>query len=189
MEQYILLDKLSNENMLVVQAKTDDQAFTALYDFYFPKIYSFVFKRTGSREVTEDIVSTTFIKVFTGLKTFQAKNENSLAAWLYRIAGNKLIDYYRSQGRKPVINIDSIAEPVDSSQNPHLELISQLNREVIQKVLASLPARDQQILHLKFFADLDNVEIAQTLEIKANNVGVCLFRALKRFQVIYQKYE
>lgn len=189
MDEGVSKIKLDNENMLVKQARTDDRAFEILYDFYFSKIYFFVFKRTGQKEATEDIVSATFMKVFTGLKTFEAQHDNSFAAWVYQIANNKLTDYYRHQGRHPVVNIEDIAEPADVNQNPQEDLIRTLNKTTVTKVLASLSQTDQRILQLKFFAELDNLEMAEVLDIKPNNVGVCLFRALKRFQKIYQKYE
>lgn len=182
-------EKLENELSLVKQAKTDDQAFEILYEFYFPKIYFFVLKRTGQKEATEDIVSATFIKVFTGLKKFEANHENSFAAWVYKIANNKLTDYYRSQGRKPTVDLASIAEPEDFSQNPHTDLIASLNKKIVSNVMRGLSERDQQILQLKFFAELDNIEIAKVLNTKPNNVGVWLYRALKRFQTTYKQYE
>ena len=52
---------------LVERAKTDDQAFAALYDIYFLKIYYFILKRVGHKQTTEDIVSAVFIKVFTNI--------------------------------------------------------------------------------------------------------------------------
>lgn len=182
-------DKLINENMIVEQAKTDDRSFAVLYDFYFPKIYFFIIKRVGQKEAAEDIVSAIFLKVFTNLRTFRPKNDYSFAAWLYRIANNKLIDYYRGQGRRATVNIENITEPSDECQDPQADSIRSLNRAIVEKTMASLSSRDQQILQLKFFAELDNIEIAQSLGIKPNNVGVWLFRALKRFRAIYQKYE
>lgn len=181
--------KLENENMLVEQAKTDDNAFEALYDFYFPKIYFFVLKRTGQKETAEDIVSATFIKVFTGLKSFKPNNENSFAAWVYRIANNKLTDYYRQHARQVSIDIEEVPEIRDYDQDPYSDLIKNADRIIVKKALLQLPVRDQQILQLKFFAELDNKEIAKIMDTKPNNVGVWLFRALKRFEAIYQKYE
>jgi RNA polymerase sigma-70 factor (ECF subfamily) len=181
--------KLDNENMLVEQAKTDNRAFEALYDFYFEKIYFFVFRRVRQKEAAEDIVSSTFIKVFTGLNKFKAKNDNSFAAWVYQIASNNLIDYYRRQKKYLTTDIASIAEPVDLSQNPETDFSRNLDRGLVAKSINKLGERDQKLLQLKFFADLDNIEIAQILNTKPNNVGVWLFRALKRFQKEYQKYE
>lgn len=189
MEERNPLVKLDNEIMLVEQAKTEDRAFATLYDFYFPKIYFFVFKRTGQKEATEDIVSAVFIKVFTGLKEFRPNHDNSFAAWVYRIANNKLIDYYRQQGRQPVVDLADIVEPSDEGQDPHADSVRASDSILVGKVLARLAPRDQEILQLKFFSELSNIEIAQALKINPNNVGVLLFRALKRFQEIYQKYE
>lgn len=181
--------KLDNETMLVDQAKTDDRAFAILYDFYFPKIYFFVFKRTGQKEVTEDIVSAVFIKIFTGLKTFKPNHDNSFAAWVYRIANNKLTDYYRSAHRHSTVDIASISEPRDDNQDPRADFIRQSNQIRVGQVLSLLPERDQAILQLKFFSELSNIEIAQALQTGPGNIGVWLYRALKRFQEIYQKYE
>lgn len=181
--------KLENENMLVKQARTDDRAFEILYNFYFSKIYFFIFKRVGQKEAAEDLVSATFMKVFTGLNKFEAKNDNSFAAWVYQIAGNNIVDYYRRQKKYLSTDISSITEPVDLSQNLEEDLMKNLNRELVAKVLTKLSEHDQRILQLKFFADLDNTDIAQIMKTKPNNVGVWLFRALKRFQKEYQKYE
>jgi DNA-directed RNA polymerase specialized sigma24 family protein len=51
------------------------------------------------------------MKVFTGLNKFVAKNENSFAAWVYQIAGNNIVDYYRRQKKYLSTDISSIPEP------------------------------------------------------------------------------
>ncbi len=180
--------KLENEMNLVEQAKTDDRAFEVLYDFYFTKIYYFVLKRVGHKEIAEDIVSSTFIKVFTGIKNFKPENDYSFCAWLYRIATNNLTDHYRRAGKRIEIDIENMDEPIDEKQDQNIIVANSLDRVMVQKVLSELSARDQEILQLKFFGELSNVEISATLKVSANNVGVLVYRALKKFQTTYQKY-
>jgi RNA polymerase sigma-70 factor (ECF subfamily) len=187
MDETNTLNKLDNENLLVEQAKTNDDAFTALYDFYLPKIYSFIFKRIGQKEITEDIVSATFIKVFTGLKSFKSNHNNSFCAWVYRIANNNLIDYYRKHGRQIVIDISRIKEPADESQDLQADFEFQANRVAVAKTMARLPEKDRKIIQLKFFAELDNGEIAKVMGLTPNNIGVLAYRAIKKFQTLHIK--
>lgn len=182
-------DMLENEAEIVERAKKDDQAFTVLYNFYFPKIYGYIFKRVGSFDVAEDLVSTTFLKVFANLNNYQYKGY-SFSAWIYRIATNNLIDYYRKSGKKKEINIDEIKELKDENSNFPEKLVQHSqDKKMVQEILKELPDRYQKVLYLKFFGDKDNTEIAETLEISENNARVLIFRALKSFKEAYKNYE
>lgn len=178
---------LANEAEIVEQAKTDDRAFEVLYHHYFPRIYGYLFKRIGQREATEDLVSETFMKVFCNLKKYQDRNF-SFGCWLYRIATNSLIDYYRKTGRRAEVNLDDIAELRDHGATPEEAAALGQNRQLVHRALKEMKSRYQEILHLKFFAELDNQEIAATLGLSANNAAVLIHRALKEFSLIYKKY-
>lgn len=178
---------LAREARLVEQAKTDDQAFAILYNFYFPRIYGYVFKRVGRREISEDIVSETFLKVFGSLKTYRAQG-HSFGAWVYKIATNQLIDYYRQAGRRKETDLVA-ANNLASLERPAGEAVdSAYAGEIVRAVLIGLPQRYQAVLHLKFFAELSNEEIATSLGLKVNNVRVLTHRALKSFQKAYEIY-
>jgi len=179
--------KLENEMAIVVQAKTDDQAFSFLYEYYFPKIYYFILKRVGHKEAAEDLVSGVFLKVFGKLKSFKVEHEMSFKAWIYRIATNSLTDYYRRQSRKSEVDLDSLTELADVKDAGE-EAAGADDAKLVRTCLADLPPRDREILELKFFAELSNLEIAETRKISANNAGVLIYRALKKFKENYQKY-
>ena len=187
--EVVHLDGLNNENMLVERARTDDNAFAVLYDFYFPKIYGFVLKRVGGKEVAEDIVSVIFMKAFTGLNSFNPQREGSFSAWLYRIASHKLIDHYRYNSRRPTVALENISEPGDESQNQQVDFLRHEERELVERALAGLSDKDREVLTLKFYGELDHSEIADILKTNANNVGVMVHRALQKFKAICQKYE
>jgi RNA polymerase sigma-70 factor (ECF subfamily) len=188
MDSHFGQKRLNNELALIEQAKTDDQAFGILYDFYFSRIYYFILKRVGQKEIAEDIVSTIFLKVFTGLKKFQPKNEYSFSSWLYRIATNNLTDYYRHQGKQKIVNIENIIEPVDDRQDLETQVMNDVDKELVRKILNDLSPRVQEILQLKFYGELSNLEIAVVLKTTPGNAGVLIYRALKKFKLSYQKY-
>lgn len=182
--------ELANEAELIREAVTDDSAFEVLYEHYFPKIYGYVGRRVGNKETTEDLVSVIFMKVFCNLKKYTpGDHSGSFRAWVYRIATNVIIDHYRKKGRNPdAIDIESISEPGDPSQDPGLNTMLIQDKAIVHSTLSTLPDKYQQILHLKYFAELKNTEIAEALDISANNVGVLLHRALQKFEEKHKKY-
>jgi len=182
-------DMLDNEKEIVERAKQDDQAFEILYDFYFPRIYGYVLKRVGDFSVAEDLVSKTFLNVFVNLKKYQYKGY-SFGAWVYKIATNNLIDYYRKSGNRREVNIEEIRDLKDEINDTPDELAQHIQeKKLVQKTLRLLPEKYQEVLDLKFFAEKTTTEIAEILETNENNVRVLLFRALKLFKEEYKKYE
>lgn len=181
-------EKLENEQSIVERAKIEDQAFEILYNHYFPKIYGYIFKRTGNHEVTEDLVSITMMKVFCNIKNYKHKGY-SFGAWVYRIATNNLVDYYRKKDKKKEISIEEIENKEDEGDSAYEKAKSADKKKIVKLTLIKLSKRHQEILHLKFFAELANDEIAQTLDISVNNTRVLVHRALKNFHKIYKKYD
>jgi RNA polymerase sigma-70 factor, ECF subfamily len=179
---------LPNEAEIVSQAKTDERAFTVLYDFYFPKIYQFVGHRVATREITEDIVSQIFLDAFSHLKSYQTRG-CPFGAWLYRIATNKLTDHYRHLGKNKSVSLTGEDqkewEIKDEKQNLAEKTEINWQAENVQRALTKLPTRYQKIIELKFFAELNNQEIGLALDLTPNTVGVVLYRALKKFKLVY----
>jgi|SRR3989338_375182 len=187
-EQTTANQQLENEMELVERAKTNDQAFEILYNFYFPKIYRYLFKRIGHAQATEDLTSITFMKVFCNLKKYKHQGY-TFGAWVYKIATNNLIDYYRQSGRRQEVDIEQVSEIESNGPSPSESMQNIEEQKFVKFILEKLPKRYKEVLYLKFFAEMSNQEIAGTLKISTNNAGVLLYRALKNFQKIYQKYE
>ena len=178
---------IENEPELVEQAKTDDHAFEVLYNHYFPRIYGYVIKRVGNRETAEDLVSTTFMKVFINLKKYDHKGY-TFGAWVYRIATNNLIDYYRKKGRTKEFGTDELPDRADERDLPEDYAQKAQDRVVVEKVLAKLNKRYQKILYYKFFAEFSHREISVCMKISESNARVMTHRALKLFYKKYKKY-
>ncbi len=179
-------NKLENEQEIVERAKNDDQAFAVLYDFYFPKIYRYVYSRVGSQPAAEDLVSQVFLKVFTNLKSYKYQGY-SFGAWVYKIATNILIDYYRKESRKKEVILDEAVELAAADPLPGEEIDRRKQRDKIMLILKQLPPPHQHILHLRFFADLSHEEVAAAMAISVNNARVATYRALKQFKKIYDR--
>ncbi len=172
------------EQELVERAKTDDLAFGELYNIYFPKIFGFVYKRVGQKQTCEDIVAEVFMKVFTNLKEYRHQG-TSFGCWIYKIATNKLIDYYRGRGSKTVAAAE--LPEIVAKENIEEQIGQKIQLEKVQKIICELPENYQEVINLKFFAELSNQEIAKIMKISENNAGVLIFRALRKFREEYEK--
>jgi RNA polymerase sigma-70 factor, ECF subfamily len=168
---------LENEVQIIERAKKDEQAFRELYDFYFPRVFGFVMKRTGDRVLTEDIVSETFLKAFTKLENYQHQGF-SFGAWLYKIASNLIIDHYRKIKSREVYDLTENAGMAEKSG----EYSDFERKQEIEKHLACLNERERQAIELKFFGGLANPEIAEVIGVSVGNIGVIICRALENLR-------
>lgn len=170
---------------LVERAKTDAGAFAELYNHFFPKIFGFVFKRVGHRQTCEDLVSEIFMKTFSKLDQFQWQGVG-FESWLYKIASNQIIDHYRRTGSKTTIELDQVDHLLPTGEDVFLQTVQKDDQTKIRDILSSMPDNYQQILTLKFLSELTNQEIARIMNITENNVGVLVYRALKKFKELYK---
>jgi RNA polymerase sigma-70 factor (ECF subfamily) len=164
-------------NALAQRARTDDQAFSELYELYLDPIYGFVLKRVGHVQTAEDLTSDIFHKVFLHLESFNP-TKASFRTWIYQIATNRMIDYWRTEGKRKTQAIEDLQIP-NAQDNPARAMMEEEEKRRIQSLLTILPEKQQQAVSLKYFSELSYEEIAGVMKISPNNVGVLLHRALK----------
>jgi RNA polymerase sigma-70 factor (ECF subfamily) len=166
---------VENSKILALKAKQGDaEAFGQLFDQYSDKIYRFIFYKVSKKEVAEDLTSQSFLKVW---EQIVAGSEiKSFIAFIYRIARNLVIDYYRSREKEELPLIYEINPSDDSLKfNPG----ENLNQEQLEKLLFSLKGEVREIVILRFIEDLSIKEIAKIMDRSAGNVRVIIHRALK----------
>src|SRR3989338_1038262 len=140
--------------------------FGQLYDSYIKKIYNFVYYKTWHRQTAEDLTSQTFFKALTKIKQFD-EIKGSFSSWLYKIARNTVIDYYRQN--KADLNIDDIWGLADS-QDFASEIDNQQKLGDVQKYLQNLKPDQKEIVIMKLWDGLTYQEIA---EITGKTVAAC----------------
>ncbi len=178
---------LDQEQKLVEEAKRDPANFAVLYDKFFDQIYRYVFRRVSDKEAVNDLVSQTFYDALAHIKSFEWRGF-SFSAWLYKIAHNNVLKWYRSNGRFQTVEIeegrnipDEKVDPVKDARNGEL-------RDEVAEVLVQLEPEEREIIRLKFFEEASNIEIAEIMGLSANHIGVKVFRALKKVkQLLYKQ--
>src|SRR3989344_5860742 len=91
---------MDGEDKLIKRAiRGGASAFGSLYDYYQPKIYGFVLIKVGRREDAEDLTHQVFLSAFLNVKSYKDMG-HPFSSWLYRIARNQVIDFYRTRKKE-----------------------------------------------------------------------------------------
>lgn len=164
------------ERELVERSRTSPQAFAELYEYYMPHIYRYLLRRTGKVEAAEDLTASTFEKALRHLKRFEWK-EISFAAWLYRIATNILVDYYRHEGRHRECSLQDLEAVLRSPQGAGEEETERV--ALLMDLVRRLPLSYQHVLALKFYQGLEHEEMCEVLGVSKKTLSMKLYRSLK----------
>ena len=171
-------------NNLAHRALTDETAFEELYEYFFPRVYNFIFARLKNISDADDVTSITFMKMNENLERFDPAKA-AFSTWLFRIAGNALIDHVRHQNKNSETEWDETVEPAADSREEPDSIISTIetSREIFA-ALDKLNERERRIVELKFWGDLDTRSIAEVLSMSEGNVRVTLHRTLGKLKNI-----
>lgn len=178
------LPENSGFSAVLARAKAGDQeALAEIYELYFKKIYRFIFFRVGHKEQAEDLAEDVFLKAFVKLASLQ--EAQAFEGWIYQIARNLVIDYYRQ--KKLTISLEDIENTLEYESNIIDVLYLQHQQKILLRLLKELVPQQQLVLKLKFFEGLDNAEIAELLAISEGAVRVAQHRAMARLADFIKK--
>lgn len=160
--------------------------FEDFYNNYFPKIYNYVRYRVNNPVEADDLTSKIFERAVANNQRFDSQ-KGSFSTWIFAIANNVLIDYFKSRSGCTNIPIDSIANTVIADQSPEHKIISRELRKTLLAALEEIDAEKRNLIALKFWGELNNRQIAEITGLSESNVGVTLFRTLKQLKTILNK--
>jgi RNA polymerase sigma-70 factor, ECF subfamily len=156
--------------------------FSDLYHEYFPKVFAYVYGRVQDKEISLDIVSDVFEKAYMKMKSL--RSPESFGSWLFTIARNEVSSHWRKE--KPAAKAAQEAawenELHHQPKNPEETLLHKERLAALSALVKQLPKREQEIIALKFDAELTNREIAHVLSTSEVNVRVTIFRALRKLR-------
>ena len=150
--------------------------FTLLFDEYNRKIYNFIYYRTHHKQTAEDLTADVFFKALDKIKQFDPR-KGVFSTWLYQIARNSIVDYYR--GHKETADIEDawdIADTVDIARD--VDAVAKLAR--VQDFLKTLPRQQRDIIIMRVWEGLSHKEIAEILGISEANSKINFSRALAK---------
>ena len=184
--QCIVDIKHLSEQQLISEIKADPDQFSLVYDTHYQRIFNYCFKRTKDFDASKDIVSETFLKAFLNIDKFEWKGV-SLQSWLYRIATNEINLHFRSKKYRPrLLNEIGHSQIMVSNQSDLLSERELAEEEMerheeflrVQKVVAELPIKYQEVITLKYFEKLKIKQISSILNKPEGTIKSLLSRGI-----------
>lgn len=179
------LDREEEKKLVQLAQNGDKESFSRLYHCYLKPIYRFSYLKVGNREEAEDLTATIFLKVLKSLPNFSFRS--SFKTWLYRIATNTIMDYYRIKYKTKTISLENFLnlEVVSNIQTDLEESSDEIfksieNEEKVKSILKKLPENYRKVLELRFLKNYTLKETAKEMGTNANNVKILQYRALKK---------
>jgi RNA polymerase sigma factor (sigma-70 family) len=157
------------------------ESFAAFYEQYLPKIFRYISYRINDKFLAEDITSVVFEKALTKFNQYNAEKA-ALSTWIFRIARNTLIDHYRENSRTHTVQLDEALDTPENDKSPEQAVIEEEESLMLKRCIAKLSPPEQEIVSLKFSAEMTNRQIAATLGLTESNVGVILYRAVRKLR-------
>lgn len=161
--------------------KDPKKAFGKIYDRYIDKIYRFIFVKVSSQETAQDLCSEVFLRGWQAFQNQKSKIKNTKIenpqAFLYKIANNLVIDYYRKKAKTQIIP-DYNIQMVDANIDLENEAVLQSDLDSVKQAISALKPDYQNVIIWHYLDELSIKEIAQILDRTEQATRVLLHRAL-----------
>jgi RNA polymerase sigma-70 factor (ECF subfamily) len=173
-----------NEKDLVIRVKDGDyKAYDQLVNLYKNAVYGIVYKMVNNKQEAEDLTQEAFIKAYNSIHSFNA--EYAFSTWLFKIATNNCIDFFRkrklktySMDRKIKYKEDEIQqEYADPQPDAEREIIAGEKSKKINKAIDELPEKYRVVIVLRHRDEKSYEEIAKELALPLGTVKARIFRA------------
>ena len=172
------------DTQLVEQTLQDKQFFGGLVDRYEAKLARYV-ARLGvhDRDDQLDVLQEIFLKVYKNLNAFDTSMQFS--SWIYRIAHNEAISWYRKKNVRPEGHLIADSEELigflaGKEETADAAFDKTVNAEQLSEAMHKIEAKYRQVLILRFFEHKEYEEISDILKIPIGSVGTLLHRGKKQ---------
>lgn len=174
---------LPDEAAIIARALAEPAAFAAVYDHYFHAVYNYVRYRVDNPFTADDLTARVFEKALAKLRSYRA-DRAPFGVWLFAIARNTITDHLRANRRRAVFSLDDLAVEPESHADPLPEqsALQHERQAELGAALARLGERDRDLLALKFAGGLTNRRIAELSGLSESNVGVIVYRAIRKLR-------
>lgn len=171
----------ASDAALARAARTNLDAFDALYRRYEAPVLNYCYYRLGHWPDAEDAAQQVFTSVFAHLGRFEERPGGSFRSWLFTIAHNEVANRHRSRNRHPSSPLDDASELFDSGPGPEEHAIAEDEQRRALALLDQLTSDQRHIIELRM-AGLTDVEIGALLERSPGAVRAAQFRAVNRLR-------
>ena len=160
------------------EAQSAWERFEALYRSSRDDVFAYVSTLLGDRSAAEDITALAFERAYRRRRRFDRRRGEE-RAWVFGIARNAALDELRRRKRVATL----VTEPEDTTERTVEDGAEvALRRTLVKQALAKLPAREREIIALKFHAGLQNAELARVLGVSESAAGTLVYRTMEKLR-------
>ena len=188
----IKCDKKSDKQLVKQTLKNADY-FACLVDKYEEKLNRYIRRLTNfDNETVEDLLQETFLKAYKNLNDYDPSF--SFNSWIYRIAHNETISYFRKTKSRPeTVNIEneegvSFLNILPSDINLREDYVKKELARKVHKLIGELPEKYRAVLILKFLEEKNYDEICDIMQIPPGTVATLIHRAKAQFKQLAIKH-
>jgi RNA polymerase sigma-70 factor (ECF subfamily) len=168
-----------DDRVLVERARSDRLAFAELYRRHVEAIFAFAYRRSGSRDVAEEVTSATFEKALRSIASFEWR-PTGIRPWLYRIASNEVANVYRRSAvaEAPRGQLALRALALENDGDTAIDVDGDLGGGPLHQALNELPARYREAITLRYLSGLSPDDAAVAMGCSKPALAVILHRAI-----------
>jgi RNA polymerase sigma-70 factor (ECF subfamily) len=141
--------------------ETRNAAFRELLRLYQERLYWQIRNIVKTHDDADDVLQNTFIKIFKNITKF--KGESQLFSWMYRIATNEAITFINKQAKKQHISSEELQDQIINNLENDVYFEGDEIQMKLQKAIARLPQKQQQVFNMKYFQELKYREMSEIL--------------------------
>lgn len=168
------------EELRLIALSQDRAAFERLFRYYAPCVKAYLMKLGSDAAFAEEVTQEAMATVWRKACLFDPKKA-SASTWIFTIARNRRIDAFRRE-RRPEIDPNDPALVPDDAPSPDQSISVRQMSERMRDAVAALPAEQQEVLRLSFYADIAHAEISDRLGIPLGTVKSRLRLAFQRLR-------
>lgn len=179
----------SIEDYINKYKKTGDRKWFALiYEQTMPRIYRYFYFKTRQRELSEDLTSEVFIRVYRNLRNARLDSSKAFISWIYRIAHNLLVDHFRKEDEagQPAWEFSDNTrvrdEEVLKQESSYLKKELALQRPELLSAMDTLTSLQKDVIMLRFVEDMDYTSIAGIFGKNRGTIRGIVFRAVEKIR-------
>jgi RNA polymerase sigma-70 factor (ECF subfamily) len=183
--------EIADDELVKLVLAGDETAFACIFERYRKLAVHLVSRFFRRREEIEDIVQQAFTKIYFSLKDFRGGHEKSFSAWLSRLTINACYDELRKSGRRA----ENLFSEFSDEEREYFEQITTENsvdaekslvaRDLAEKILSHLDAKERLALTLLHGEDFSVAEVAKLVGWSESNVKTRLFRCRNNLRNIF----
>ncbi len=174
----------SESDLISLASEGNADAFGQLYEKYIDQIYNYIFFRTSNGKDAEDICSRVFLRALKHIERYEDRGY-PFSAWLYRIAHNLVVNWYRDSERSDEISLADQYPPPTIEGTIEDRLEKKDEERQLMAIINSLPEDRKELLILKHVEDLTNYEIGQIMDRTEGAIKALYHRTLESLRDDY----